>query len=257
MVGTFICYSAISFKASDFEMLPLAAHTIMLRVFYFFCTSGDSFSRVVQSFIPAVLYGDERTTENSIDTVTHANNSNKSNKDGTSIETNNGEKSQAPKSQTNNNNNNKIRTKLLLKKIKLLAFLMAILNTTISKLILQKCYSLFTNDTIVQSILRNPWNTLYVTGSVLLHPFLMAFEGSILANRDLGYLVGSYGLTMGVLLITLRFGTRVFEDVWRILLLFQVVRCVLFGWWVWGKTMVVLDDEGVGCGPNGRSRNSD
>jgi len=36
MVGEVICYSATLFKVNDCGMLPLAAHNIMLRGFYFF-----------------------------------------------------------------------------------------------------------------------------------------------------------------------------------------------------------------------------
>jgi len=241
MVGKVICYSATSFRASDFGMLPLAAHNIMLRIFYFFCTFGDSFSQVAQSFIPAVLYGDnEACAQSSSSATTTTTSYIDDDTTGNSTESKHiGEhnhdiiKDVVLHSYVDHN---KKKTTILLKKIIVLASLMAVINSTVSKVIMQKCSSFFTNDAVIQSILGVPCNVLYVTGCVLLHPFLMTFEGSILATRDLGYLVGSYGLTTGALLLLLRFRTASFPEVWRSLFLFQVIRSVLFGWRVWRKT---------------------
>lgn len=63
MLAKLICYSAMTIRASDFGMLDMACHSIMLRIFYFFCTFGDSLSQAVQSFLPSLIFGKTRDGE--------------------------------------------------------------------------------------------------------------------------------------------------------------------------------------------------
>jgi len=216
----------------------------MLRIFYFFTTFGDGFSQVAQSFIPTVLYRNEKASK--VDEAS-IQSSSAANSDGNDVCTYEFKATSTTNLDTSTANfesvEDKKKTKILLKKIIVLASMMAVINFTTSKAIMQRCSSLFTNDAIVQSIVSLPWNVFYVTGSVLIHPFLMAFEGTILAARDLGYLVSSYGFTMGAILLILRFRTSTFPQVWRSLFLFQVTRFVLLGWRVWQKTWNVKDDH--------------
>lgn len=50
------CYSAMTFRVSDFGVTPLAAQSIMMRIFFFFGCFGDSVSQAAQSFLPKTLY---------------------------------------------------------------------------------------------------------------------------------------------------------------------------------------------------------
>ena len=50
------CYSAMTLRCTDFGVLPLAAHGIMMRLWFFFGCFGDGLSQTAQSFLPGSLY---------------------------------------------------------------------------------------------------------------------------------------------------------------------------------------------------------
>lgn len=50
------CYSALTVCATGFGLHALAAHNILLRVFFFFGCFADSLGQTAQSFLPATLY---------------------------------------------------------------------------------------------------------------------------------------------------------------------------------------------------------
>jgi len=218
LLGKIVCYSSMTLRASDFEMMSLATHNIMLRVFFFFCTFGDAFSMAAQSFLPQVLYG-------------RNNDESKDSQDGSSSKSNDSEL-KAP------TRRDKYRAKQLLKRILFMASGMAFSNALLTKTLLQQCGSFFTNDPTILSLLASPGRVFYMMAAVFLHPIIMALEGSILATRDLGFLVSAYGATMAILLSLLHFATSSFTGVWRALFLFQVIRCTTFGWRVFNKTRV-------------------
>lgn len=56
MLAKISCYGAMTIRVTDFGVLPLAAHSIMLRVFFFFACFGDAISQTAQSYLPATLY---------------------------------------------------------------------------------------------------------------------------------------------------------------------------------------------------------
>jgi Na+-driven multidrug efflux pump len=57
------CYSAMTLRCTQFGLVPLAAHNIMMRVFFFYGCFGDSMSQTAQSFMPATLYPKPSTRE--------------------------------------------------------------------------------------------------------------------------------------------------------------------------------------------------
>ncbi|GKY92944.1 hypothetical protein MPSEU_000263300 [Mayamaea pseudoterrestris] len=50
------CYGAMTLRATDFGVVPLAAHNIMMRIYFFYGTFGDSISQTAQTYLPATLY---------------------------------------------------------------------------------------------------------------------------------------------------------------------------------------------------------
>lgn len=200
IVGKLVCYSAMTLKTSDFGMFSLATHNVMLRIFFFFCTFGDSFSLAAQSFLPKVLFGADEEARTMNRDPTH-----------------------------NTTSSSKTGFSLMLRRLFLLASAMAVTNSFVAKNIMEKGGAFFTNDVTILSLLSDPKRVFYMMGSVLLHPFIMTMEGSILAIRDLGFLVGAYGFTMTFMLLLLKFGTSSFTDVWRALFIFQAIRSITFG----------------------------
>lgn len=52
MMGKIACYSVMTIQATRLGIIPLAAHNIMMRVFFFFACFGDSLSQAAQTFFP-------------------------------------------------------------------------------------------------------------------------------------------------------------------------------------------------------------
>ncbi len=61
MLGKIICYSAMTLRATNFGILSLAGHNIMMRIYWFMACFGDSLGQTAQSYLPSVLlYQDQK-----------------------------------------------------------------------------------------------------------------------------------------------------------------------------------------------------
>jgi Na+-driven multidrug efflux pump len=54
MMCKIACYSIMTVRATNFGIVPLATHNIMMRIFFFFACFGDSLSQAAQTFLPQV-----------------------------------------------------------------------------------------------------------------------------------------------------------------------------------------------------------
>jgi Na+-driven multidrug efflux pump len=120
----------------------------------------------------------------------------------------------------------------LLRQLLYLATWIGVWNCQIAKMILQHLGRYLVKDaSIIQTMAAH---TQYLGLAVLLHPFIMVFEGIVLAKRDLVFLIVTYALTMA-----LHFGfvfsplTTTFNGLWRALAVFQGIRFVQFGARTW------------------------
>lgn len=60
LFGKTVCYTSLGVAAQMMGTVPLAAHQVMLRVFFFFTTFGDSLSTTAQAFLPGFLVNNNR-----------------------------------------------------------------------------------------------------------------------------------------------------------------------------------------------------
>jgi len=128
----------------------------------------------------------------------------------------------------------KDRTKLI-QRLFYIASFVGLANNELSRLILSRFGRLLTKDSNIIAMMakHSPW----VGYAVLLHPFIMLLEGTILAKRDLIFLVGSY-----ILSIMLHFSfvfspvSSTFAGLWRALFGFQLIRVVQFAIRVWQQS---------------------
>lgn len=207
IVGKLVCYSAMTFKAASFGLMELASHNIMLRLFFFYATFGDALSQSAQSFIPSL----GRVTNDSPSKNGNNNNKNQS---------------------SNSILDDKIRK--LMKKFIVIGSFISLINSQVARYILVARGATFTTENSIISIMRA--TSKWMGFSLILHPFIMLFEGSIIARRDLKYLVGTYATTMGLMMLQLR-SCSSFEGVWISLFVFQAIRLSQFGWRAWEKTL--------------------
>jgi Na+-driven multidrug efflux pump len=130
----------------------------------------------------------------------------------------------------------------LLRQLLYIATWIGVWNCQIVKMILQHFGRYLIQDaSIIQTMAAH---TQYLGLAVLMHPFIMVFEGIVLAKRDLVFLIVTYALTMA-----LHFGfvfspvTTTFNGLWRALAVFQGVRLVQFGARTWKTSRSEIKDK--------------
>ena len=188
MFGKILCYNAMTYRATAFGVAALATHNIMMRVFFFLGTFGDSISQASQTFLPKMIA-----------------------------------------------NKSKRGAAKLMKRLGIVAGGIGLFNLSFSRLVLKNCGSYFTTEASILKLMAE--HSRFMPLALLLHPFIMLFEGATLASKDLLFLVMSYGVTMALLFAQLYFKSSSFEGVWFALFFFQVLRFGQFGMRVWKKTM--------------------
>ena len=128
----------------------------------------------------------------------------------------------------------KVRGKLI-KRLFCISAFVGVFNNQVSQLILTRLGRFFAQDTrIVETMAQHaPW----VGFAVLLHPFIMFLEGTVLAKRDLFFMVGTYSLST-LLHLSLVFSpfASTFSGLWRSLFVFQAMRLTQFAFRVWYKS---------------------
>jgi Na+-driven multidrug efflux pump len=197
MMSKVACYNVMTIRATNFGIVPLASHNIMMRIFFFFACFGDSLSQAAQSFYPQV--------------------------------------------------NKKVRGKLI-KRLFWIASFVGLSNNFCSRQILSRFGRFLTKDSNIIELMAKhaPW----VGFAVLLHPFIMLLEGTVLAKRDLIFMICSYTITS-----LLHFGfvfspvASTFAGLWRALFGFQLIRVVQFAIRVWQQSRATREN-GSSVGSN-------
>ena len=70
LLGKVICYSSMTAAAAAAGTLSLAAHQVVIQVFFFFCNIGDTMSNTAQAFLPGLMSkGDLKSTRQVITTL--------------------------------------------------------------------------------------------------------------------------------------------------------------------------------------------
>lgn len=189
------CYGAMTIRCTDFGVVSLAAHNIMMRVFFFFGCFGDAVSQTAQSFMPATLY---------------------------------------PKPSTKD-------FRGILKKLIVLAGVIAFWNCQVSTRILQSLGRYLSNDASIVAMMRD--HAHYLGAALALHPFILLCEGTVIAARDFTTLVATYVVTLGIHFSILKFFCASFPAVWRTFFLFQGIRLFNFSTRVWRKQAAIRQEE--------------
>jgi Na+-driven multidrug efflux pump len=73
MLGKIICYNAMTLRANGLGVVSMAAHSILLRLFFFFGVFADGLNQAAQTFFPAILYGGTGGHADPSSTVTQIN----------------------------------------------------------------------------------------------------------------------------------------------------------------------------------------
>jgi len=138
------------------------------------------------------------------------------------------------KSQLEKQGMRSLNARYLLKRLILMSTIAGIVNSIFSKFIANNAGSAFTTDASLVSLMSEV--SPFMGIALLIHPLTMAFEGSIVAGRNLEKLLGTYVFSVLLLLAQLKFACTEFVGVWHAIVLFQAVRILQFGPLVWKRT---------------------
>lgn len=199
LLGKIICYTSMTMVATGCGSSRLAAHTCMLKIFFFFTTFGDSLSQTAQAFLPGMLARDLKRGAAAV------------------------QASVTPPPRAAN---------LLIRKVLLLGVAVGGANACLAGLVPLKLPHLFTYDAVIKQEMRGLVPLL--SWSLLSHACVMGLEGILLAKRELGFLAKSYIFNTALIVLILEHikswgPLRGLHGVWAALLWFQVARCGLFG----------------------------
>lgn len=119
-----------------------------------------------------------------------------------------------------------------LKRLFYLATAVGVSNHQFSQLILKQLGRFLTKDARIIQMMGD--YSPFVGLAVLLHPFIMFLEGTVLAKRDLVFMTVMYVAT-GLLHFAHVFSPAAasFSGLWRCLFVFQFIRLIQFGMRVW------------------------
>jgi Na+-driven multidrug efflux pump len=226
IVAKVMCYGAMTIRCTNFGVEALAAHSIMMRLFFFFACFGDSLSQVAQSFMPAVLFHNRPTS--------HAN---------TAV---NGEASASLQSAEVTKQKRISDLTLMLRRLLVVGAWVGVVNSQISTTLVKYFGQHLTKDFVITNLMKKYCS--YMGLSLLVHPFIMLLEGIVLANRDFRSLIVTYAITMGMHFTILSNFSNSFPAVWRTFFLFQCTRLSLYAYRVfrwWWKLRLPVDSSFV------------
>jgi Na+-driven multidrug efflux pump len=241
IVAKVLCYGAMTVRCTNFGVEALAAHSILMRLFFFFACFGDSLSQTAQSFMPAVLYRHEtkvsaarnvkRTQQQRQQQPIHNNNVNDDATNSQSIVQGATQRNQASD------------LTLMMRRLLTVGVWIGILNSQISILLVKRFGQYLSKDLVITNLLQKYSN--YMGLSLLVHPFIMLLEGIVLSNRDFRTLIVTYALTMGMHFTILSNFSNSFSAVWRTFFFFQCTRLSLYAYRVfkWWWSLRSTDDE--------------
>jgi Na+-driven multidrug efflux pump len=108
-----------------------------------------------------------------------------------------------------------------------MAAVVGVFNSQTSVWMLKHLSCHLTNDAGILQMMRD--HTGWFGGAILLHPFILVCEGTVIARRDFSNLIKTYLVTLSLHFSILKYASGSFPAVWRTFFLFQLIRLVNFG----------------------------
>lgn len=215
IVAKVLSYSALTYKATNFGVVSVACHSIMMRIFFFYATFGDALTQAAQTYLPSTLLAAEATTTTGTTTIAAE-----------ATTTTPAQAAATAAVGTNEAANDNVNAKRLLSKLFVFATGIGLFNFVSIQSILRRMGRLFTQNTEIIAVMTK--HSFAISVAAMLHSFIMVYEGALIAKGDFMFLVVSYVTIMGILVTQLACATPSFAQVWSALLVFQVLRLAQF-----------------------------
>ncbi len=217
MVGKITGYFAMNVRAGSFGMVAMACHSVLTRMFFFLNTLGDSLSQSAQTFLPGLFYRKKLLEQEASERCF-------------------GNAASTPSSMLEISN-----ARTLLKRLLLISSIVGSVNCVVGQFIAKNAGRAFTNDASLGFLMSHVSPIMGL--ALFLHPLTMCLEGAIIAASDTGYLVGTYVVSIFILLGQLSFFCKDFLGVWYGMLVFQLIRLIQFGSRAWKQTAPLEAEE--------------
>ncbi|KAL7472800.1 hypothetical protein ACHAXS_013185 [Conticribra weissflogii] len=233
MVGKLIEFWSMTVKAGNFGMVAMACHNVLMRLFFFFGTFGDGLAQAAQTFLPGLFV---KKKKKEIEAIANTN-APPMEKDPSPLDATTTKRGKKARRKVTDIKLPSSRSRKVRKLIQKLATISIVIGGGISisaRYLANNAGAAFTSDAQLVSLMANVSN--YMGLVLLLHPLKEMLEGTMIASRDLKFLLWCYGLTAALFLAKLSWACTEFVDIWRTAFLFQLVRIVLFGSRAWWRT---------------------
>jgi Na+-driven multidrug efflux pump len=191
MMSQVTCYNIGTLRVPEFGIVTLAAHNIMMRIFFFFAYIGDAIGQAALCFYPQV---------------------------------------------------SKPQRRPLLKRLFILSIATGVLSSLGAVGLLERFGFLLTKDVSIRTVLAT--HGQYIGWAILLHPFAMLLEGTLMAQRYFKRLLRSYSLSVAVHMGIVLFSpwTASFQHLWRATFVYEAIRLLQFAsaelWFTTGRDKV-------------------
>eukprot|EP00804_Cyclotella_cryptica_P013261 CCRYP_007028-RA/>CCRYP_007028-RA protein AED:0.11 eAED:0.12 QI:0/0/0/1/1/1/3/0/603 len=210
MVAKLVEFWNMTMRAGNFGLVSLACHNLLMRIFLFFAVFGDGLSQASQTFLPGLFVKKRRAQSMwSVNT---------------------------PQAQLKEQNEASRSEKAyqVIRRLLTISTTLGAFISVIACYIAKNVGGAFTSNSDLVLLMSTA--SSYMGANLLLHPLVEMLEGTMIASRDMGFLLVTRGIVLALFLGTLRTSLSKFTDIWKTLLLFQFIKIVLFGIRAWGKT---------------------
>ena len=200
MVAKLVEFWNMTIRAGHFGLISLACHNLLMRIFLFFAVFGDGVSQASQTFLPG-LFVKQKSVKPDYSTNTGLN----------------GTKLQEQKESS--------RSRKAYQVIRQLSAISAALGVFVgftARWIANNAGSTFTPDRELVSLMST--TSGYMALILLLNPLAEMLEGTLIASRDVKYLLCTRGLVLALFLGTLKVSFSKFTDIWKTLFVFQLIK---------------------------------
>lgn len=212
MVAKLVEFWNMTMRAGNFGLLSLACHNLLMRIFLFFAVFGDGLSQASQTFLPGLFVKKRRVQPSScVDAETHE-----------ALLKERNESSRSEKAHQ------------VIRRLLTISVTLGVVISVIACYIAKNVGGAFTSNTHLVLLMSTA--SSYMGANLLLHPLVEMLEGTMIASRDMGFLLMTRGIILALFLGTIRTSLSKFTDIWKTLLLFQFIKIVVYGIRAWGKT---------------------
>jgi Na+-driven multidrug efflux pump len=199
MVAKMVEFWYMTTRANNFGLLSTACHNLLMRIYLFFAVFGDGISQASQTFLPG-LFVKKRSTNTKGDTSGF-------------------------KPEKQHKSSRSKEADHVIQRLSVISASLGVFISFVACYIAKNAGRAFTSDSQLVSLMSTA--STYMGANLMLNPLAEMLEGVMIASGEMRYLLFARGTILAMFLGTLRVSVCRFTDIWKTLLLFQLIKIVL------------------------------